>query len=73
MQSSLYEVLGVPRDAGLPELKAAYRAAVLRLHPDKATGHTDDEAFSRVQHAWEVRAGLAGAQALRLLQPPAPH
>lgn len=33
--ASLYEVLGVPQAASAAEIKAAYRRAVLQLHPDK--------------------------------------
>ena len=57
---SHYSVLGVSHDAALSEIRAAYRAALLRLHPDKAAGTIitggliTDANFLSVQHAWEV-------------------
>ena len=33
-----YDVLGVPRDAGLKEIKLAYRKAALKCHPDQYEG-----------------------------------
>jgi hypothetical protein len=33
-----YEVLGVSRDAGVPQIKAAFRRAALKCHPDSRAG-----------------------------------
>lgn len=55
-----YQALNVAPDATLNEIRAAYRAAVLHLHPDKARAGSCHEAwqnaavFSRIQQAWEV-------------------
>jgi molecular chaperone DnaJ len=47
----LYEVLGVPRDAGEEEIKRAYRKRARELHPD--TGG-DEEQFKELTTAYEV-------------------
>ena len=60
-QPSHYEVLGVARDAAPETIRAAYRAAVLRVHPDKTQGNAGaalpaGASFPSLQQAWEVRA-----------------
>ncbi len=47
-----YRVLGVPHDAGVGEIHAAYRARAKELHPDHPGG--SDSAFQRVGLAYEV-------------------
>ncbi|WP_353827113.1 J domain-containing protein [Agromyces sp. SYSU T0242] len=51
LSDSPYEVLGVPADADLTTLRAAYRRALRHAHPD--TGG-DAEHFHAVQRAWEL-------------------
>lgn len=51
---SYYEVLGIPADASLAEIKTAYHAAALKCHPDKAQTQ-DINTFQQIQQAWEVR------------------
>ena len=52
---SLYEVLGVERDASAAELKKAYRKQALLNHPDKNLGDADAEArFLKVTLAYDV-------------------
>lgn len=52
---SLYEVLGVARDASPAEIRKAYRKAALVNHPDKNPGDKEAEArFLRVSQAYEV-------------------
>jgi hypothetical protein len=52
-------VLGVPRDAGRTEVRAAYRRLVAHFHPDTATLLSEDQqratedAFKRIQAAYE--------------------
>jgi molecular chaperone DnaJ len=50
--SSLYEVLGVPKNASQDEIKKAYRKLVREVHPDKNPGN--EERFKEVQGAYDV-------------------
>lgn len=52
---SLYEVLGVSRDASASEIKKAYRKQALLNHPDKNLGDEDaEERFLKVTVAYDV-------------------
>src|SRR5438105_4432600 len=52
-----YEVLGVPRNAGLDDIKKAYRKMALKFHPDKNPG--DGEAEEKFKEAAEAYAVLS--------------
>jgi molecular chaperone DnaJ len=55
MASSLYEALGVPKNASQDELKKAYRKLVRQYHPDKNPGDAAAEAkFKEIQTAYDV-------------------
>lgn len=56
MGESLYDVLGVARDAGEDEIKKAYRKLALKYHPDKNTDNRADaeERFKRITEAYTV-------------------
>ncbi|KAJ1639117.1 hypothetical protein T492DRAFT_938952 [Pavlovales sp. CCMP2436] len=54
-----YAVLGVAAGAGADEVRRAYHARCLRLHPDKAGGVQDAAAFQAVQDAWAVLGDAA--------------
>lgn len=47
-----YQTLGVDPTARVDEIKAAFRQAALRLHPDKETGSEDE--FVKIQQAWAI-------------------
>jgi molecular chaperone DnaJ len=47
-----YEVLGLARDAGLDDIKKAYRQLALKYHPDRNPG--DDDATRRFKEAAEA-------------------
>ncbi len=50
--SSLYEVLGVAKNASQDEIKKAYRKLVREVHPDRNPGNEDR--FKEVQNAYDV-------------------
>jgi molecular chaperone DnaJ len=52
MASSLYEVLGVTKNASQDEIKKAYRKLVREVHPDRNPGSEDR--FKEVQNAYDV-------------------
>src|SRR4051794_6662663 len=55
MAKSLYESLGVPKNASQDEIKKAYRKLVRLYHPDKNPGDAAAEAsFKEVQSAYDV-------------------
>jgi|NOAtaT_6_FD_contig_121_398537_length_1321_multi_4_in_0_out_0_1 DnaJ family protein B protein 6 len=58
-QDDPYDILGVPKDATITEIKAAYRKLALRNHPDKIQGDANTKAeaaqvFAKIGAAYEV-------------------
>lgn len=58
-QGNPFEVLGLPASASEAEVKAAYRAASRRLHPDAGGS---DEAFRQVSEAAALAADYASGR-----------
>src|ERR671930_737733 len=55
MPKSLYESLGVSKNASQDEIKKAYRRLVRQYHPDKNPGDAEAESrFKEVQTAYDV-------------------
>jgi len=55
-----YEVLGVSRDASLPDIKRAYRKLAVQFHPDR--NPDDPQAEERFKEASEAYAVLSDAE-----------
>src|ERR671933_2043935 len=53
--ASLYDTLGVKKDASADEIKKAYRKLAAQYHPDKNPGDASaEEKFKEVQNAYDV-------------------
>ena len=53
-EKDYYALFGVDKGASDAELKKAYRKLALQLHPDKNTAPGAEEAFKKVNKAWDV-------------------
>jgi curved DNA-binding protein CbpA len=51
---NLYELLQVEPNAGLPEIRAAYRRLIFQHHPDRNAGEDAQEMTQRLIRAYEV-------------------
>ena len=49
-----YVVLGVPRQASLEEIKAAFKNLARKHHPDVATGEDSKIKFEEINEAYET-------------------
>ena len=70
-----YEVLGVPRDASVEEIKRAFRRLAMKYHPDRNKSPDAEAKFKEINEAYQVlsdpqkraaydRYGLAGMEAM---------
>ncbi|MBL7081549.1 MAG: molecular chaperone DnaJ [Candidatus Omnitrophica bacterium] len=57
-----YEVLGVKKNAGLDEIKKAYRTLALRHHPDRVSPEQKKEAEEKFKEISEAYAVLSDSQ-----------
>jgi DnaJ-class molecular chaperone len=49
-----YQILGVTPQAGLAEIKAAFRKLSLKYHPDRNSSEEAKEKFIRIEKAYRV-------------------
>ena len=50
-----YEVLGIPKNAGDPQIKSAYRKLALQYHPDRNQGNKEaEEKFKEAAEAYAI-------------------
>jgi len=52
MQKNYYQILGVPKNASLEEIKKAYYKLAHKYHPDKGGG--DEKKFKEINEAYQV-------------------
>jgi molecular chaperone DnaJ len=64
-QRDYYEVLGVSRTAGIDEIKASYRKAALKWHPDRNPEHKE-EADVKFRECTEAYSVLSDAEKRQL-------
>ena len=61
MSTSLYETLGVAKNASADEIKKAYRKLARQHHPDANPGDQEaEERFKEVQNAYDVLSDSEG-------------
>ncbi|CAK0794165.1 unnamed protein product [Prorocentrum cordatum] len=62
MQPDPHDVLGVPRGATAEEVRRAYLEKAKRLHPDRSTAPDAQQAFQRLQQAYQaISSGSASS------------
>src|SRR5437868_9028477 len=57
MKKDYYEILGVPKSTGIPEIKKAYRSLALKHHPDRVPETEKkqaEEKFKEISEAYGV-------------------
>ena len=52
MNQNPYEILGIPRNASVEEIKKAYRKLAHKYHPDKKGG--DEVKFKEINEAYQI-------------------
>ena len=54
MAKDYYEILGVQKNAGSAEIKAAYKRLAKKYHPDVSSEQNAEEKFKEIQEAYSV-------------------
>ena len=65
MKKDYYEILGVTRDTGIPDIKKTYRSLALKYHPDRvpeAEKKVAEERFKEISEAYGVLSDPAKKQ-----------
>ena len=62
MKKDYYEILGVPKDAAIAQIKKAYRSLALRNHPDRVPEQQKKEAEEKFKEISEAYAVLSDPQ-----------
>ena len=57
IKTHVLQILGVPKNASLSDIKKAYKKAAIQHHPDKGG---NEEKFKEVSMAYEVRKNTGG-------------
>ena len=52
--TSLYDTLGIQKDANENDIKKAYRKKALQYHPDKNQSEGAEEKFKEISKAYEI-------------------
>ncbi len=62
MKKDYYEILGVPKESTLPQIKKAYRSLALKFHPDRVPAEQKKEAEERFKEISEAYGVLSDPQ-----------
>ena len=62
MKKDYYEILGVPKDAAVAQIKKAYRSLALKHHPDRVTEDKKAEAAEKFKEISEAYGVLSDAK-----------
>ena len=69
MAKSLYDTLGVAKNASQDEIKKAYRKLARQYHPDRNAGdEASEERFKEVQQAYDVLSDAEEGSVIDVVQ-----
>lgn len=60
MFTNYYDVLGIPTQAPIEDIKVAWKRLALKYHPDKSRGAETNEIFQKVSHNHRPLDALGG-------------